>query len=109
MDDAEEDRLVRFFTLILVAVSAGYTALALAATLLTATAGRVRDFRVLRLSGATPALFGTVHGLRERLGMPVELSVAWPWVIGAVAGCLIFATTATVLPARTALRRMRRV
>ncbi|MFF3328679.1 FtsX-like permease family protein [Streptomyces sp. NPDC002888] len=92
-DDAEEDRLVRLFTLILVAVSAGYTAIAVASTLLTATAGRVQDFRVLRLSGATPrqilltlaaetcclvtlgaalglavaapALFGTVHGLRE--------------------------------------------
>jgi putative ABC transport system permease protein len=137
LDDAEEDRLVRIFTLILVAVSAGYTAIAVASTLLTATAGRVRDVRVLRLSGATPrqvslalaaetccvvslgaalglavatpALLGTVHGLRQQLGMPVELSVAWPWVIGAVAGCLLLGTTATVLPARTALRRMRRV
>jgi putative ABC transport system permease protein len=137
LDDAEEDRLVRLFTLILVAVSAGYTAIAVASTLLTATAGRVRDVRVLRLSGATPrqvslalaaetccvvslgaalglavatpALLGTVHGLRQQLGMPVELSVAWPWVIGAVAGCLLLGTTATVLPARTALRRMRRV
>ncbi|WP_328506575.1 hypothetical protein [Streptomyces sp. NBC_00391] len=53
-DDAEEDRLVWVFTLMLVAVSAGYTAIAVASTLLTATAGRVRDFRVLRLSGATP-------------------------------------------------------
>ncbi|MFI7408529.1 hypothetical protein ACIBU0_07670 [Streptomyces sp. NPDC049627] len=42
------------FTLMLVAVSAGCTAIAVTSTLLTATAGRVRDFRVLRLSGATP-------------------------------------------------------
>lgn len=136
-DDAEEDRLVRLFTLILVTVSAGYTAIAVASTLLTSTAGRVRDLRVLRLSGATPrqalltlaaetcgvvslgatlglavatpALFGTVYGLREQLGLPVELSVAWPWVTGTAAGCLLLGTTATILPARAALRRMQRV
>jgi putative ABC transport system permease protein len=135
-DDAEEDRLVWIFTLMLVAVSAGYTAIAVASTLLTATAGRVRDFRVLRLSGATsrqvllaltaetccvvtlgsalglaaaaPALFGTVHGLREELGLPVELSLAWPWLTGVVTGLLLLGTAATVLPARVALRRMRR-
>ncbi|MBR8642770.1 ABC transporter permease [Streptomyces tuirus] len=132
-DDAEEDRLVRVFTLILVAITAGYTMIAVASTVLTATAGRVRDLRVLRLSGATPrqvlltlaaetccvvalgagmglaaavpALFGTAHGLRRELGLPVELSVAWPPVAGVVAGCLLLATTATVLPARAALRR----
>jgi putative ABC transport system permease protein len=134
--DAEEDRLVWLFTLILVTITAGYTMIAVASTLLAATAGRVRDVRVLRLSGATPrqvlltlaaetccavtlgaalglvvaapALFGTVHGLREELGLPVELSVAWPWVTGVVTGCLVLATTATVLPAHAALRRMRR-
>jgi putative ABC transport system permease protein len=105
-------------------------------TVLTATAGRVRDLRVLRLSGATPrqvlltlaaetccvvalgaalglavaapTLFGMAQGLRRELGLPVELSVAWPWVAGVVAGCLLLATVATVLPARAALRRMRR-
>ncbi|WP_030899725.1 ABC transporter permease [Streptomyces sp. NRRL S-474] len=135
-DDAEEDRLVRVFTLILVTITAGYTMIAVASTVLTATAGRVRDLRVLRLSGATPrqvlltlaaetccvvvlgaglglavaapTLFGVAHGLRRELGLPVDLSVAWPWVAGVVAGCLLLATTATVLPARAALRRMRR-
>ncbi|GHH11432.1 hypothetical protein Srubr_62660 [Streptomyces rubradiris] len=135
-DDAEEDRLVWIFTLMLVAVSAGYTVIAVASTLLTATAGRVRDFRVLRLSGATPpqvllalvaetccvvtlgaalglaaaapALFGTVHGLREELGLPVESSLAWPWLTAVVTSCLLLGTMATVLPARGALRRMRR-
>jgi putative ABC transport system permease protein len=133
-DDAEEDRLVWIFTLMLVAISAGYTAIAVASTLLTATAGRVHDFRVLRLSGATPrqvllaltaetccvvtlgaalglavaapALFGTVHGLREELGLPVELSLAWPWLMGVVTACLLLGTAATVLPAHVALRRM---
>ncbi|MFG2314930.1 FtsX-like permease family protein [Streptomyces tendae] len=135
-DDAEEDRLVWIFTLMLVVVSAGYTAIAVASTLLTATAGRVRDVRVLRLSGATsrqvllalaaetccvvalgaalglataaPALFGTVHGLRQELGLPVRLSLAWPWLTGVVTGLLLLATAATVLPARRALGRLRR-
>ncbi|MEU1318693.1 ABC transporter permease [Streptomyces tibetensis] len=134
--DAEDDRLVRVFTLILVAVTAGYTMIAVASLVLTATAGRVRDLRVLRLSGATqrqvlltlvtetccavalgaalglavaaPALFGIAHGLRRELGLPVELSVAWPWVAGVVAGCLLLATTATALPARAVLNRMGR-
>ncbi|CAM5405835.1 Putative ABC transport system permease protein OS=Streptomyces violarus OX=67380 GN=FHS41_004521 PE=3 SV=1 [Streptomyces violarus] len=53
-DDAEEDRLVWLFTLILVTITAGYTMIAVASTVLSATAGRVRDLRVLRLSGAAP-------------------------------------------------------
>ncbi|GAB2587365.1 ABC transporter permease [Streptomyces capparidis] len=134
--DAEEDRLVRIFTLLLVALSAGYTAIAVASTLLTATADRARDLRVLRLSGATnrqvllaltaetlcvvtlgavlgvaaavPALLGTVHGLRQELGLPVEPTVDWRALTGTVAACLLLGTAATALPARTALRRMRR-
>ncbi|MGW0861004.1 FtsX-like permease family protein [Streptomyces sp. NPDC002611] len=135
-DDAEEERLVWRFTLILVTITAGYTMISVASTLLAATAGRTRDLRVLRLSGATPrqvlltltvetccvvtlgaalglvvaapALLGTAHGLREQLGLPVELAVSWPWVTGVVTGCLLAATTATVLPASAVLRRMRR-
>ncbi|CAM5405874.1 Putative ABC transport system permease protein OS=Streptomyces violarus OX=67380 GN=FHS41_004521 PE=3 SV=1 [Streptomyces violarus] len=61
----------------------------------------------LGLAVAAPALFGMAQGLRRGLGLPVELSVAWPWVAGVVAGCLLLATAATVLPARAALRRMR--
>ncbi|MDJ1133916.1 ABC transporter permease [Streptomyces iconiensis] len=130
--DEEEDRLIRLFTLLLVAMTAGYTAVAVASTLLAATADRARDFRVLRLSGATPrqvlaavagetvcvvalgatlglaavvpALLGMVHGLRDGLGVPVELTVAWPWVGGAVGGCLVLGLLAAVLPARAALR-----
>ncbi|WP_129837633.1 ABC transporter permease [Streptomyces sp. RFCAC02] len=132
-DDAEDDRLVRIFTLILVTMSAGYTAIAVASTLLAATTDRARDFRTLRLTGATtrqvltaiagetacvvalgtalglavaaPALLGMVHGLRDSLGLPVELAVEWPWATGAVAACLLAGLTASVLPARTILRR----
>ncbi|MFD5163020.1 hypothetical protein ACFWMJ_34035 [Streptomyces hawaiiensis] len=54
---------------------------------------------------AAPALFGTACGLREELGLPVELSVAWPWGAGVVAGRLLLATAATVRPARPGPRR----
>ncbi|MET9861311.1 FtsX-like permease family protein [Streptomyces smyrnaeus] len=130
--EAEEDRLVWIFTLMLVAMTAGYTAIAVASTLLTATADRARDLRILRLSGATcgqalravagetvcavalgavlgmavviPALMGMVHGLRESLGVPVEAVIAWPWVIGAVGGCLVLGLVASVVPAYRLLR-----
>ncbi|TDC27031.1 ABC transporter permease, partial [Streptomyces sp. 8K308] len=133
-DDAEEDRLIRLFTLLLVAMTAGYTAIAVGSTLLTATADRMRDFLVLRLSGAsrrqvilavagetvcvvaigavlglaaaTPALLGMSRGLRENLGVPVTPEVAWPWVAGAVGGCLLLGLAASVLPARRVLRRV---
>jgi putative ABC transport system permease protein len=49
--DADSDCLVWLFTLLLVGVSAGYGAIAVANTLLMAAAGRRRDFRVLRLCG----------------------------------------------------------
>ncbi|MEU4792475.1 ABC transporter permease, partial [Micromonospora tulbaghiae] len=48
-----EDRLVWLFTLLLVGVSAGYGAVAVATMLLMAAAGRVADLRLIRLAGAT--------------------------------------------------------
>ncbi|MFD6636965.1 hypothetical protein ACFWDN_14225 [Micromonospora chalcea] len=48
-----EDRLVWLFTLLLVGVSAGYGAVAVANMLLTAAAGRTADLRLIRLAGAT--------------------------------------------------------
>ncbi|MFI5805233.1 FtsX-like permease family protein [Streptomyces sp. NPDC051561] len=130
--DAEEDRLVEIFTLLLVAMSAGYTGIAIANTLLMATTDRLGDFRVLRLSGAAPrqvlgavagetvlvvalgtllgglvalpSLLGIRAGLSGTLGIPVELVIPWTPVLGAVGGCLLLALTASVLPARGALR-----
>ncbi|WP_327351973.1 FtsX-like permease family protein [Streptomyces sp. NBC_01304] len=132
-EDAEEDRLVWVFTLLLVALSAGYTGLAVGNTLLMATAGRAGDFQVLRRSGALPrqvlrtvagetafvvglgtllgglvalpSLLGIRAGLSGTLGIPVELVVPWAPVLGAVGGCLVLALAASVLPARRAMRR----
>lgn len=130
--DAEDDRLVRIFTLILTAMTSGYTAIAVAATLLAATVDRARELHTLRLSGATrrqvllavagetvcvvalgaalgvavaaPVLLGMVHGLGTALGVPVALEVAWPWVAAAAGGCLLLGVAAAVLPARVGLR-----
>ncbi|MFH8369441.1 FtsX-like permease family protein [Streptomyces sp. NPDC018031] len=131
--DAEEDRLVWVFTLLLVGLSAGYTGVAVGNTLLMATADRVPDFRVLRLSGATdrqvlwtvagettivvalgtalgglvalPSLLGIRAGLSASLGVPVDLVVPWTPVLAAVAGTFALALAASLLPARAALRR----
>ena len=130
--DAEEDRLVWAATLILIVVSAGYGALAIVNTLLMATAGRIRDFVVLRRSGATTrqvlrmvalestlvvavgsglgmivaltTLLGIRSGLAEIFDRPVALQVPWPMILGILAGCVLLATAASVLPARRALR-----
>ncbi|MER6142104.1 ABC transporter permease [Streptomyces sparsogenes] len=131
--DAEEDRLVEVFTLLLVGMSAGCTGLAVANTLLMATADRLRDLRLLRLSGATtrqvlatvaaettfvvalgsvlgaltalPSLLGIRAGLSGSLGVPVRLVVPLTPVAVAVAGCLVLALAASVLPARAALAK----
>ncbi|MFJ8740394.1 FtsX-like permease family protein [Embleya sp. NPDC127516] len=130
--DAEEDRLIDVFTLLLVATTAGYTALAVGNTLLMAGACRVADFRVLRLSGATrrqvlwtvagettfvvvlgvllgglvavPSLLGIRAGLAGALGTPVRLVVPWAPVTCAIVTCLAIALAASVLPARRAMR-----
>ncbi|MDX3226837.1 FtsX-like permease family protein [Streptomyces sp. ME19-01-6] len=135
--DAEEDRLVEVFTLLLVAMSAGCTGIAVANTLLMSTADRLRDLRLLRLSGATtrqvlgtvaaettfvvalgsvlgaltalPSLLGIRAGLSGSLGAPVSLVVPAAPVAGAVAGCLVLALAASVLPARAALPKATRV
>ena len=51
--DAAEDRLVWIFTVLLIGVSAGYGAIAVANTQLMAATGRAPDLRLLRRAGAT--------------------------------------------------------
>ncbi|MEV0733207.1 FtsX-like permease family protein [Polymorphospora sp. NPDC050346] len=125
--DAEEDRLVRIFLLVLLALSVGYTGIAIANTLLMATTARRRDFAVLRLTGATPgqvartvavettltvtigavlgglvafaALVGLRNGYTELLGSPVDLVIPWSTVLPLVATCYLLALLASVVPA----------
>ncbi|MET7394440.1 ABC transporter permease [Dactylosporangium sp. NPDC005572] len=128
--DAEEDRLVWVFTLLLIGVSAGYGAIAVANTLLMAAAGRAPDLRVLRLTGATRrqvtgfvlaesslvvligavlggavafgALLSIRSGLSEQVGAPVALVVPWTVVAGVVGLCLLLAMLAGVATSRRA-------
>jgi putative ABC transport system permease protein len=130
--DSEEDRLVWVFTLLLISVSAGYGAIAVANTLLLATMHRTRDFAVLRMAGATKAqvtravaaeaalvvaigtLLGGVvaviallsirAGLSEQVGAPVDLVVPWPTIGAVIALCLVLALVASAVPARLLVR-----
>ncbi|GAA2850725.1 ABC transporter permease [Actinoplanes cyaneus] len=129
--DSAEDRLVWLFTLMLIAVSAGYGAIAVANTLLMAAGGRARDLRVVRLAGATRrqvagyvaaestlivligavlggvvafgALLGVRAGLSQQMDTAVPLVVPWPVVTGVVGLCLLLALAAGVLPTRRML------
>ncbi|KAA9377210.1 ABC transporter permease [Microbispora cellulosiformans] len=122
---AEEDRLVWLFTLLLVGVSAGYSGLAIVNTQVMAASARVREFAVLRLSGATrrqviaataaeavlvtgigttlgfavavPALLGMRAGLSQKAGAAVPLVIPWPAVAGVVIACLVLAAGAATL------------
>ena len=130
--DRAEDRLVWLFTLLLIGVSAGYGAVAVANTLLLAAAGRLADLRLIRLAGATRrqvlwlvtaesalvvligALLGGAvafvgllsirAGLAEQAGVPVDLVVPWSVVGGVVGLCLLLAVLASALPTWRSLR-----
>lgn len=130
---ADEERLIRLVVLVIVGLSLAYTSIAIVNTLLMATTARVRDFTVLRLSGATPrqiarmaaaeaalvvgigaglgilvalvAVWGVAWGLTNDIGVRIPLEMDWP-VVGLVAGgCLVLALAATVIPARLGLRK----
>ncbi|WP_433211984.1 FtsX-like permease family protein [Dactylosporangium sp. CS-047395] len=130
--DSAEDRLVWLFTLMLIGVSAGYGAIAVANTLLMAAQGRAADLRVMRLAGATRrqvawyvaaesafvvligavlggvvafgALISIRAGLSQQVGAAVALVVPWSVIAGVVGLCLLLALLAGVLPTRRMLR-----
>ena len=133
--DQAEDRLVWFATLLLIVVSAGYGAIAVANTLLMAAVNRRPDVRVLWLSGATGwqvartmaaeaslvvavgallggavAFVGLVSvraGLSEQVRAPVDLVVPWSTVLTVLAACLMLAVAASVLPLGSPVRGAR--
>lgn len=135
-DQAEEDRLVWLFTLLLVGVSAGYSGLAIVNTQVMAASARAREFAVLRLSGATrrqataaaaaeaalvtgigtvlglavavPALLGMRAGLAQKSGAAVPLVIPWPTVTAVVAACLVLAAGASTFTGKTPFTSGRR-
>jgi putative ABC transport system permease protein len=128
----DEDRLVWIFALIMIGMSVGYTGIAVANTLMMATGERRRDFRVLRMSGATagqvrrmvaaeavlvvglgtglgfavslPALLGIRSALAEEVGRPVALLLPWPQILAVVGACALLALAASLTAAWLALR-----
>ncbi|MGW4651990.1 FtsX-like permease family protein [Kitasatospora sp. NPDC004289] len=130
---ARDDELVRIFVLILIAVSVGYTGLAIVNTLVLSVSGRRRDFAVLRLSGATAgqvrrvvaaeaalvaatgaalglavalgALLGVRSGLAADLGRPVRLLIPAGPVVTVLAACVGLAVAAAVGAARPSPHR----
>ena len=130
--DSDEDRLEGIFVLALIGLACGYTGIAVANTLLMATAGRLRDFAVLRLVGATrrqvltvvagestmvvalgtilgfavagTALLGVRAGAEEFVGAPVDLVIDWPAVAVVGGACLVLALAASLPTAAAALR-----
>ncbi|MEV4641119.1 ABC transporter permease [Actinoplanes sp. NPDC049548] len=134
--DAHDDRLVQIFLLVLIGTSLGYTCLAIATTMLMATADRAPDLAVLRLSGATPrqvlgivaaestlsagigaalglgvalvALLGIRSGLSAQLGTDVSLNLPWSTMALTIGLCLLLALVSSVLPARSSVNPARR-
>lgn len=121
-----ESRLIRMFLLLLIGLVAGYTGLAVANTLLMATAARRGEFGALRLAGAGTgqvlrvaaaeavlavgvgaglgavvaaiALTGVARAVHEELHLPVPVVVSWPAAAIVVAVCAVVAVLATAAP-----------
>ena len=122
----EEGRLVDLFLLVLIGLGVGYTALAVANTLLMATAARRPEFRALRLTGAATGqllrlttaeallavALGTVLGLvvagvsllgmrvaiEQEIGVDVPLVVPWGPAGAVTAVCAVVAVLAAAAP-----------
>jgi putative ABC transport system permease protein len=128
-----EIALLRIFMLLLIVISAGYSAVAVGNTLLMAIRDRVPEFAALRLAGATPsqvlrlvasealllvatgtvlgagiagvALLSIRSGLEDQVGSAVALSVPWGATAAVAGGCLVLALAASLGPAALSLRR----
>ncbi|HEY1176811.1 MAG TPA: FtsX-like permease family protein [Phytomonospora sp.] len=130
--DQREWELLRVFMLVLLIMAIGYTALAIANTLIMANADRLKDFAVLRLSGAVDAqvlkvvavetvlvvavgtglglivavaaLEGARRGLESSIGADVAMAIPWDYVGMVIGASLVLALGASLLTARAALR-----
>ncbi|GIG66865.1 ABC transporter permease [Phytomonospora endophytica] len=130
--DEREWELLRVFMLVLLIMAIGYTALAIANTLIMANADRRGDFAVLRLSGAVnaqvlkvvavetvlvvavgtglgllvavAALEGVRRGLESSIDADVAMAIPWDYVGMVIGASLVLALGSSLLTARTALR-----
>lgn len=130
--DAEQARTNRLGSIAILGMALVYTGIAIANTLIMATADRARELATLRLSGATPSqvlrMIGveavlvtyigvllaavvtavTVAGMRNGLAglaPSVPIVVPWPTLGGIALACLVTAVLASLIPAALLLRR----
>lgn len=127
LDIDAEGRIIEIFLLVLLGLGVGYTGLAVANTLLMATAARRGEFRALRLAGggtshvlrvtsgeallaaATGTLLGGAvalvsllaarRSIEEELGQAIELVVPWGQNAAVAGGCALIAVLAAGGPA----------
>jgi putative ABC transport system permease protein len=125
-DVDSEGRLIDLFLWVLIGLAVGYTGLAVANTLLMATAARRPEFRALRLAGAATAqvlrvttaeallavltgtllggavaaisLIGVKHAVEAELSMPVPIVIPWGPSATVTTACALVALLATALP-----------
>ncbi|MEV6925969.1 ABC transporter permease [Dactylosporangium sp. NPDC051485] len=123
---AKEGDLIDLFLAVLLGISVGYTALAVANTLLMATHARRPEFLTLHRASATraqaarvvvseallsvligallglavavPALFESRAGLQDEIGAPVTLVMPWVTLASIVGVCALLAALGSVLP-----------
>lgn len=129
---AQQDHVTSVLLLAVLGLVLAYSVIAIANTLAMATAGRAREFGLLRLAGATSgqvlrviaaeaclvAVIATLlaaavtsvtlAGLRaglSALAPAVQVVIPWPPLAGLVAACLAIAVLASVIPAAVTLRK----
>ncbi|MEV0131964.1 ABC transporter permease [Dactylosporangium sp. NPDC050688] len=121
-----ENDLIDLFLAVLLGISVGYTALAVANTVLMATHARRQELVTLHRTGATagqtirvvvvesllavvlgvalglavavPALFEARAGLQDEIGAPVTLVMPWATLAAVAGGCALLAACAGTLP-----------
>ena len=126
LDIDEEGRIIDIFLIVLIGLSAGYTGLAVANTLLMATAARRGEFRALRLAGAgtgqvlrvcsaeallsvavgtilgaavaAVALTGVQQAVEAELNIPVPIVIPWGAASTVTLACAVVALAATAVP-----------
>ncbi|MEV6488115.1 FtsX-like permease family protein, partial [Actinoplanes sp. NPDC051633] len=121
-----EGKLIDVFLIVLVGLTAGYSSLAVANTLLMATAARRSEFRALRLAGAGTgqilrvataeallavavgtllgaavaaiSLTGVRRAVEAELDRSVAIVIPWPAATAVTAACAVIAVAATAVP-----------
>ncbi|MFI5935398.1 FtsX-like permease family protein [Actinoplanes sp. NPDC051494] len=122
----EEDQIIQLFLVVLVSLTVGYTGVAVANTLLMATAARRGEFRAVRLAGggtghvlriatgeallavtagtllgggvAVAALLGMQRATEHELKQSIELVVPWGQAVPVVVICALIAVIAAGTP-----------